>query len=76
MVWANEPIEIDRPKLQLAAIGDLQSRNPCYLLQFGWLSGCEREERVVHALNRSCDDPAWGSLGAKDSQALGLGVEV
>ena len=31
----------------------------------GGLPGREREELVVHALNRSCDEPGWESLARK-----------
>jgi hypothetical protein len=70
MVGAEQAVEIDRPKLELAAIRDLESRNPWRLLVLVWLSRRELEEGIVHAENRSCDATGWESLQPKDSQAL------
>ena len=70
MVGAEQAVEIDRAKLELAAIRDLESRNPCLLFRLVWLTGWEIEEAVVHAENRSCDANGWESLQPKDSQAL------
>ncbi len=57
MVGAEQAVEIDRAKLELAAIRDLESRNPCLLFRLVWLTGWEIEEAVVHAENcsRRCE---------------------
>ena len=71
MVGRQEAVEVDRAKLELAAVRTLQARGPrSELLGLGWLSRREREEGVVHALDRICDDPGWESPGTKDSQPL------
>jgi hypothetical protein len=70
MVGAEQAIEIDRPKFELTAVRNLESRNPGRLRVLVWLSGRELEEGVVHEPNRSCDATGWESLQPKDSQAL------
>jgi hypothetical protein len=70
VVGAKEAIEIDRTKLELTPVRKLEPRCSCRLLALVWLNGRKIEEGVVHAENRSCDEPAWESLQPKDSQAL------
>jgi hypothetical protein len=70
MIDAKQAIEIDRAKLKLVSVWELESRSTSNLLVLVWLCGQELEEGVVHAENRSCDEPAWESPKWKDSQPL------
>ena len=71
VVGRQETVEIDRTKLELATVGTLQpGRARSEFRGLRWISGWEREEGVVHAGNRSCDDLCWESPGTKDSQPL------
>ena len=66
VVGWQEALEINRAELELAPVGTLESRQPGRgLLGPRWVSGREREERVVHAGNCSCDTFAWESPGRK-----------
>ena len=65
MVGAEQAIEIDRAELELSPIRALETRHPGDLLVLVWLSGREREECVVHAENRSCDEAGWESPEAE-----------
>jgi len=70
MVGAEQALEIDRTKLELSPVRNLESRNPGRLLVLVWLNGRECEEGVVHVLNRSCDEPVWESFSRKIHRAL------
>ena len=72
MVWAEQAVEIDRPKLELVPVRELESRNPCRFLVLVWLSGWELEEGVVHAENRSCGEVGWESPKPKIHKLLAI----
>ena len=71
VIGRQETVEIDRAELELAPVRALQARRARSELLGLWsFSRWEREERVVHSGNRSCDRPRWESPRANDSQPL------